>query len=286
MIKEYGFIEPVIKEDHWVLGGLGSIPKVKQKPEAGWPSLKILKERQNLRFETWNCTGFDTLQCIERLEFAITKKEVNYSDRWLGIVAGTKRPGNDPHKVAEAIRKHGLIPEEMLPWSEDLNNVDEYYSFKGADEDKCRAEGKKWLETHKFLHEWVFKGEHSLEERAKRMIEALDYSPLGISVTAWFKHGNVYVDNGARNTHWTSEIDYVTDVSWEADDSYLEEDSSTKHIAWEHNIRFCKRYYLEIIPKGHSIGQEGYWPYWIKDLWGNSIDFIKDIINKIFKGHD
>jgi len=275
MLKEYGFIEPIIEEDHYVLGG-GFVPKVNLKPELGWGSKNILKERQNLRFETWNCTGFDTLQCLERLEYVIIGKEVNYSDRWLGIVAGTGIGGNDPHKVAEAIRKHGLIPEQMLPWSEDLKNVNEYYSFKGADEDKCRAEGKRWLETHKFLHEWVFKGSHSLEERAKRMIEALDYSPLGISVTAWFKQGDVYVDNGARNTHWTSEIDYVKNISWEADDSYLEGDSSTKHIAWEHNIRFCKRYYLEIIDKKDTVVKDN----WLWDIIKRHLLALRDIFKR------
>jgi len=260
MIRDYGFVEPVIKKDHWVLGGLGSIPKVKLKPKEGWPSLNILKERQNLKFETWNCTGFNTLQPIERMEYAITGKEVNYSDRWLGIVAGTKFPGNDPHKVAEAVRKYGLIPEEMLPWSDDLQNVDEYYSFKGANEAECRAEGKKWLETHTFLHEWVFKKEHTLEERTKRMIEALDYCPPSISVTAWYLEDGVYVDKGQRNTHWTNEIDFKQDVYFVADDSYLENGDSIKHVAWNHNIKYCKRYYLDVHER---IKQTN----WLVDLW-------------------
>src|SRR3990167_7768114 len=101
---------------------------------------------------------------------------MNFSDRFLGIVAETKPPGNDPHKVAEAIRHNGLIQEELLPFNENLlSTVEEYFSFKGADEQKCRKEGLKFLDDFEILHEWVWQGNISKEERIAKMKECLRY---------------------------------------------------------------------------------------------------------------
>src|SRR3990167_2796961 len=148
--KKLGFVPPVIDNTHWVLGG-GAIPHDLLQPNSDWRDTRPEPEAQNLRgTETYDCTGFATLNTLEQLIYKKYGEKYNFSDRWLGIVAGTKEPGNDPHTVAEAIRKYGLIPESMLPFGDNINNIQEYYSFKGADEEACYAEGKKWLEKWDF----------------------------------------------------------------------------------------------------------------------------------------
>ena len=48
-------------------------------------------------FETFNCVSFGTLSAIETLMFRLFGEKVNYSDRWIGIMAGTNAGtnGND-----------------------------------------------------------------------------------------------------------------------------------------------------------------------------------------------
>src|SRR3990167_8332724 len=143
-----GFIPPIIDSTNWVLGASNtpSFPVLQENGD--WTEYLPDGESQNIRgIETYGCTSFGTLNPIEILIYELTGERVNYSDRWVGIIAGTKAPGNDPHKVAEAIREYGLIPESMLPFSDDLQNIDEYYSFKGltpAQIEECYAEGRKW----------------------------------------------------------------------------------------------------------------------------------------------
>ena len=112
MIKNYGLIisRNPDKRD-FILGG-GNVPKVVLRPNGDWTDIPD-KEMQQRRFETYNCTGFNTLASIEKLVYVLTGEKVNYSDRFLGIVAGTKPPGNDPSVVAQAVRKFGCIPEEI-----------------------------------------------------------------------------------------------------------------------------------------------------------------------------
>ena len=244
-IKNYGFVAPVITQDNYVFGG-GNVPEIVIRENGDWTDLPD-KEIQHKDFDTYNCTGFNTLAQIEKLEYILTGEKVNYSDRFLGIVAGTRPPGNDPNTVAEAIRKYGCIPESMLPFSNDLKNTDEYYSFKGADEKVCREAGKKWLEKFTFLHEWVFSEGDSNTIKKDKLLKALKMSPLGVGVYAWEKKGNRYVDDGKQPNHWTGNVKGVLNDKWIANDTYIDNDGDTlKDLAWDFRFTYPKRYYLEL----------------------------------------
>lgn len=222
------------------------MPFIVRSATGDWESSLTLREVQNQPFETYNCTGFNTLHQIQtymKLVFGIT---ANYSDRWLGIIAGTKPPGNDPQVVFEAIRKYGLVLEETLPFSDDLNGTDDYYSFKGADEAACRAEGLKWLEKFSFNHEWVVKPGMKLPDIITAMKSALTTSPLTFAVFAWGQDGDgLYVKEGEEN-HWTLcyRIDQLVKVIQKVYDSY---DPTMKDVCQQ--IDFCKRIYIEMKPQ-------------------------------------
>ena len=66
--------------------------------------------------ETMNCTVYGTLNAIETMISRIFHVEPNYSERFIGVLAGTTQGGNSPHKVAETIRKAGLVPDSALPF--------------------------------------------------------------------------------------------------------------------------------------------------------------------------
>lgn len=236
-----GFVEPVITPEQYVLGA-GQVPLSPLKMDSDWSDVKHVKEYQNKpSFDTFNCTGFNALNHTEHYELVAFGELKNYSDRWLGIIAGTRPPGNDPQTVYEAIRKYGLIPEEMLPFTDDIKNVDEYYSFKGGNMEKCYAEGRRWLEKYDFKHEWVFDRNDSLSTKISNMQYALKYSPLAIAVYAWATDDKgVYVRRGV-DVHWTSM--YALKDYMKIFDSY---DPIEKDV--EQEIYYCKRIHMEKKP--------------------------------------
>ena len=247
--KQYvGFIEPKIEEqEEQGAYFLGASP-VPQKPilqtDADWEDALPKEEEQNLfGIETFNCVAFNATSQIETYEKIAFGEDNNYSDRWLGIIAGTdpNKGGNDPQVVYEAIRKYGLIPEEMLPFSEDIKNVEEYYSFKGGDKDTCYEAGKKWLSQKRFMHEWIFKPSDSPELKLLGMKQAYNYSPLALAVYAWNQNSNgIYVALGNSN-HWTGAYG-LKDKLIKVYDSY---DPFKKLVDQE--IKWCKRIHIEKI---------------------------------------
>lgn len=240
-LKNSGFIEPVITPEQYVLGA-GQVPLSPLKTDSDWSDVKHVKEYQNRpSFDTYNCTGFNTLNQIEQYMLVAFGELHNYSDRWLGIIAGTKPPGNDPQTVYEAIREYGLIPEEMLPFIDDIKNVDEYYSFKGGDREKCYAEGRRWKEKYAFKHEWVFEKNDPVSMKISNMQFALKYSSLAIAVYAWATDDKgVYVRRGP-DIHWTSM--YALKDYMKIFDSY---DPIEKDVDQE--IYYCKRIHMEKKP--------------------------------------
>lgn len=204
--------------------------------------------------------------------------EQNFSDRWVGIVAETKPPGNDPHKVAEAIRKNGVIDEALLPFDEkNLNSVEDYFSFKGADEKVCRDKGHVWLNRFDFKHEWLWTDDlKDISKRHKLLKEYLKYSPLGISVTAWKQNENgEYTSDGQDNTHWCMAFKIDDQNRVYVFDSY---DQEIKILTADHDIQFAKRYNIrEKSPEEQLSG--------IKvSLISLILNYVKSIINKTSKG--
>jgi len=235
-----GFISPVITPDHYVMGD-AKIPFVVLKPDGNWGSPLLIEEYQsNLYIETANCTGFNTAKPIEEYMLAAFGLNVNYSARWIGIIAGTRPPGNDPQTVYEAIRKYGLIPEEMLPFDASIRTVDDYYSFKGADRDACYKAGEAWKAEYNFFHDWVFEPGTNLTKETKiaAVKLALTTSPVSFAAYAWaIDNRGVYIRLGP-DCHWTSMYAY-TDFE-KVDDSYM---PSQKNV--EQEIFFAKRIHIE-----------------------------------------
>ncbi len=160
-------------------------------------------------------------------------------------MAGTKPPGNDPQAVYEAIRKYGLIPEEMLPYSDDLQSVEEYYSFKGADREACLAEGRRWLEKYDFAHEWAFKQSDTADDKIKNMEISLKTSPLACAVYAWYADGEGFYIKAGPENHWTLvyALDQVGRLVEKVSDTY---EPFMKDCAQE--MLFCKRIYIGLKP--------------------------------------
>ena len=230
-----GYLPPAEDKKLYQLGA-SPLPQEILEPDGDWTKFSPKFEPQRKRFETFNCCSFNTIDCIQRLLQRLGDN-TNWSDRFTGITAGTSAQGNSPTIVAEAIRKNGLIPEDMMPFSDDLENIDDYYSWdieKGA----CITEGKNWLNNWEFGYEQVPCNPES-------MMTALRYSPLGCAVYAWEEQNGLYVSDMPAN-HWSCVVtSYEKNKYWLVDDSYLQDGTNLKKLAWDFKFDFVLRYHID-----------------------------------------
>lgn len=243
--KNYGFIPDEIKPEDYVFGAYTKIEGEPLQASGQWDMFLPQYERQyGTNFDTQNCTNYGTLNCIETL---LNKQHPgdhhDFSERYTGVLTGTTRQGNQPHKVIEIIRKEsGLIPEARLPFDEGITTWDEYYSPDPMHPDLL-AEGRKLLDTHEIQHEWVFTS-GSINEKQEKLMKALQYSPIGVSVKAWReKNGLYYKDRGESDNHWCMLYGYERGRYWKIFDHY---DGGYKKLAWDYDFGFAKRYSIRV----------------------------------------
>ncbi len=167
------------------------------------------------------CATFHTINPIEIILYALFKVQENYSERFTAKVSGTTMAGNDPHVVAEYIRKVGLVSESEWPFSEDIKTFEDYYKPLPA---KLFDIARKWLDQYDFKHDTV-------PSNPAAMMEALKYSPLGLSVgyNGLDENGFWYRLGEGRDGHWATCYGYVEGKYWKIFDSY---DETHKKVRW------------------------------------------------------
>lgn len=243
-MKGHGFLPPEEDERDYVFGSqdLGfKFPYEILQEDGDW-TLYLPKFEHQARqgLETANCTGYGTLNCLETLlrrKYGIIE---DFSERFIGVMADTWPPGNNPQKVIETIRKvSGLISEEELPFDDSIDALEKYYSPKPMT-GSLLAKGLWWLENFEVKHEWVFKGE--VKNKPELMKAAIKHSPLGVSVYAWALDDadGLYFKNGDDN-HWGMIYHYEDGKWWDFFDSY---DQSKKRLKWDTDFGFVKKYYI------------------------------------------
>src|SRR5574343_1052454 len=98
----------------YVFGGITGAPKEIIMQSGSYLDVLPEKELQHgVYIDSMACVSFSALNCIEillKVQYDIT---ANYSDRALAKMSDTTIKGNYLAKVAETIRKQGLIPEEV-----------------------------------------------------------------------------------------------------------------------------------------------------------------------------
>lgn len=258
--KQYGFKRPLITPDQHIFGA--DFGWNVQKQDGQYDDFLPLYEPQAEIYETFGCTGWGTENALEILHKLLFGIEPNYSERFIYILAGINLEGGDPHIVAETIRKQGLINQELLPITETY----EKFCQPKPMEEKYLTEGKKWLDNYNFRHDWVLQGKETKENRMLEIKEALKFSPLGVSVSAWQEKDGVYFDGGLPNNHWCVCYGW-TDKGWKIFDSY---DHSKKIYSFDAEISFAKRYKLE--KKTFLPEKKG---NWLTDLIISFFNFFK-----------
>lgn len=232
---QHGLIIPEIVENKdYVFGGYGAIDGEILQPNGQWDDYLPVEEDQNLNgIEPSACATFGTLNAVETLKRRLYGEEYNYSDRYLAKTSGTLPGiGNDPHRVAETLRKKGDVKESVWPFDSSIDSATKFY---GPVPSKLEVLALTFLMEFGFKHEYVPSNPDSLKN-------ALKYSPLGFSVYAWVQDDGLYYrPEGMRDTHWVMCYGYVDKQYWKIFDSY---DNNTKMVKWDALPMVAKRYWL------------------------------------------
>lgn len=233
--KNYGFIPSLIDDTQYTLGA-GSLPKTVLQVNGSWKAYLPVYESQSEKFETYGCTVFGTINAIEILLNRLHQIQPNYSERFTYILAKVREPGADPHKITEIIRKNGVIDQSLLPMTQ---TYDEFIQPDPMTKELVdRAE--EWLFTYDIKHEWVWTSYQGKENQLKLLKEALQYSPVCVSVSAWASDSKDLYYSNVPNNHWVVCFG-VEGESPLVFDSY---DRSIKKLHPDHQIMMAKRYWI------------------------------------------
>ncbi len=252
MNKNFGIVEDIIELGAYVFGD-SNIPRVPFQPDGNWEPFLPKYEPQAEDFETSGCTVWGSQNQIETFIKRVYGYEPNYSERFTYVLTGIKpEKGTDPQNTYECIRKHGLIPNQLLTVPRTIEEFTDTTKITPT----MRRIGKEWLDKHDFKHEWLW-GNIPPANYMEIIKEALPFGPLGVSVSAWNQSidsaGNkVYVSNeGSVNNHFC--MLYKIDkhgYPW-VFDSY---DHSKKRLSKDHTIRRAKLIFIQNrTPRGFRL---------------------------------
>lgn len=253
-MKHYGYIPDIVAPEDYVLGGFTKLTGEVLQPEGQWDEFLPKKELQhNDRFETMACTVFGTLNCLEILYKRKFVQELNFSDRYVAIMAGIKRDGGSPKKVIQTIKKRsGLLLEENMPFRDDIDSWNDYYNpYPSGSE---IAQGLNFLENYDIGYEWVFTNGADIG----KIKEALISSPVGVSVQAWSEGPLGYYMKEGDDNHWCIIFGYDEGISWYVFDTY---DNTRKELDWYYDFGIAMRYTLS--------KREPRKRYWFTELFAN-----------------
>ncbi len=250
----YGFRnDGLVEGDHYEYGGYSGIEGHPIINESGdWEPHLPLAEKQSSDtafFDSRNCTNYGTNNALETLAafHSFNDFPKNLSERYSGVMTGTSRTGNDPHKVIELVRKTvGGIPEEVLPFDDKVRTREDYYHPDPMTLPFIRL-GEQLLVKFKINHEWVFNDrslDMDVEEKQERLQLASKRGTIALSVKAWEKgkKGLYKKSRKEKDNHWVQLVSCVPEKSWRVYDHY---DKFIKDLEWNYNFECAKVYYME-----------------------------------------
>jgi len=211
---QYGFIPPAIVPEDYFLGS-GKLGSVVLNESGDWRPYLPVYEAQNRGFETNACVSHGVCNSLEiLLKFQYNKDNIekNFSDRYLAVTSKTApTSGNSPKQVSDAVRKFGLVDEEIWP-HEGVKTLEEFYK---PISEKVLQKGQEFLEEYEFGYEYVM---------PSQLKDALTRSPVGCAVSAWQTNDKgEYIRFGASN-HWVVLVAFDTQdrpVIWDSYESAI-----------------------------------------------------------------
>jgi hypothetical protein len=249
-----GFIYEAPVEEDFVFGADNSLSKKfagEVLVESGdWTNWLPITEKQSIQeFETSGCVSFGTLNVIETLRRRQFDNSENLSDRFVAKGSGTLF-GNTPKRVADFIRKSWSVYEQEWPF-EEVKTLEEFY--KDLPNNLISLAIARGAE-YEFGYELV---------KVSDMRGALKYSPLGMSVPAWWQDdkGLYYRPQGISDGHWVMCFGMQPNGNYLVFDSYY---PYLKELRADINPSVVMRYHL----KRQVV---------VEDAWQKFLNLIKTI---------
>lgn len=245
-----GFLEGRGEYDYQA-GANSPIKRVILKDNANWKEIKVDNEIQVENYG--QTTQYDTLMCVsfngttDAIEYLMTHQlktgliprwkaewldnngyikngQLNFNERFTAIMGETTDQGAYQHKVADGMRKYGLIPQGMFPMAENFkDNIDKKFVTQAMYD-----LGKKFTELFKINYEWI---------TPDMTQEFLKYSPLA----CFGKYGNISegepLDPQNGSNHSMLQV-AETSTYREIDDSYWEQFKKYKKTALQGFMAF------------------------------------------------
>lgn len=235
-----GFIPDELDERDFTFGALAQkfTGRTVLNEEADWSQDLPETEHQAPDYETQACVSFGTLNAIEILRKKIDDLDENLSDRFVARISGTDpHRGNSPRTVANAIKKFWSVKEAEYPRPATLTE------FYANIPEKLRTLAIGRGAEYEFGYEKV---------SVNDVKEALKYSPLGMSVPAWFMDENnlYYRPSGQDDTHWCVCFAVQPNGNYLVFDSYY---PFIKEVRADVNPSFIYSYYLNRQVKNQSL---------------------------------
>lgn len=164
----YGLIEGSRQEDFVA----GTLPYEVRNESGDWTQYLPVGEWQRNNFvDTMACVTFSALNSIETQYKFLTGQERNFSDRYTARMSGTTPEGNWLFRVADSIRRDGIIDESLWPAPQNFT-WETYYSTPPIEiVDKARS----FLADFMVQYEWIDVTKESL-------LYHLKHAPIQVTI--------------------------------------------------------------------------------------------------------
>ena len=205
------FIYPVITDTDRKFGASVSGPVLRE--DGDWRGFLPPTEEQRIR-------GIESSACyIEAQQHAVATLieaqfgilDENYSARFNALLSGGTEHGGDPVAGAYSMNHDGLILDSSMPFGNEIQSWKDFHSWKGVSKSECIKSGKDYLKEWGLNYKIEVEREMPLETKYLILKEALKRSPVPISVTAWFRQGDVYIKPKGMHDNHLVEAVFVDD---------------------------------------------------------------------------
>lgn len=237
------FKYPIISDKDYVFGS-GQVKGTVLRPDGDWRNFLPPAEAQRRN-------GVESSACfVEAEQHALATileeqygiLDSNFAARFNLIYSNATPDGGDPLRAAQTFRDYGLIPDSMLPFSEEIKSWEEFRSFKGSNERLCQEEGRAWRAKWEPKYDIVVTREMEVKTKYAVLKEALKYSPIPVSVYGGNFDDGASKPPGVWDTHLV-ELIYIDDKNYPyVFDTY---EPYVKKLAPLYNFDFGMRFTLE-----------------------------------------